>query len=135
VGKYHWSNGEKLTHEYTFVAHHVFDHYLEQLLTSNPGLKKSFEKQIDLIKTNPYIGSPMKYAPSDIAGRVYKKKMGGSSGYSICYIIFREMKVVLGVYITPEARKDIDYREFPWDILVQAVKDFNPKNLDKFRIV
>jgi len=135
VGKFLWSNGEKLTHEFTFIAHHIFDHYLDQLLENDPALKKSYEKQIDLIKTNPYIGSPMKYAPSDIAGRVYKKKMGGRSGYSICYIIFREIKVVLGVYITPEARKDIDYRKFPWEKLTQAVKDFNAKDLEKFRIV
>jgi len=77
----------------------------------------------------------MKYAPCDIAGLIYKKKIGGRRGYSLCYIIFKDMNVALGIYITPESRGEIDYRKFPWQILASAIKDFKDKEIEKFRIV
>lgn len=124
-----------MAHKYTFVAHHLFDYYLDQILAGEPGLQKSFDKQIDLIKTNPEIGTPMKYAPPDIAGRIRKKKMGGRRGYSICYIVFEKYNAVLGVYVTPEPRDEIDYRKFPWEILVEAKDDFVNQRKDKLRII
>jgi hypothetical protein len=121
--------------EYTFVAHHLFDYYLDQVLKNEPGLRKSYEKQIALIRTNPEIGTKMRYAPHEIAGRIRKKKMGGSGGYSICYVVYPAKSVALGVYVTPEARDDIDYRDFPWDVLLEAVQDFDEGKIAKFRIV
>ena len=133
--KFRWSNGVQLTREYVFVAHHIFDHCLDQVLEKNPQLEDSYRKQVRRIKSNPDTGKRMKYAPQPLAGRLRKVKIGGRKGYSLCYVVFEQFQAVLGVFITPEDRSKVDYRNFPWETLVEAAEDFQKKDLSKLRIV
>ena len=134
AGKLNWSNG-LLKHEYNFVAHHIFLHYRDELLSNKPELKNSYDKRIENIKINPFIGSPMKYVPEPLQGKIFKVKIGGRKGHSLCYIIFEERKIALGVYITPKSRDKVDYKNFPWDHFLEAAEDYKKGNLKNFKIL
>lgn len=120
--------------KHTFVAHHIFDHYYNQLIKSEPNLQKIVDDKIRLAAENPLAGSPLQAAPNDLAGRI-RKIWIRQNGRRLFYIHFPDQKVVLGIFITPVSRGDFDYSDFPWELFVEAKEDFDQKRLEKFRIV
>ena len=117
-----------------FLAHIIFDECKTNLIEVDNKLEKSCNKKIALIRQNPLIGTKMKYMPPDLHGMIYKIKVGGRREYSLCYIYIQSLRIAIGVYITGEKRKDINYRNFPWDHFIKAKQDFDNENKSKFRL-
>jgi len=124
-----------LSSDWIFIAHHIFDHYRDQLIEAKPHLEKSLDHQIAMIKADAYVGGTLKSAPPPLQGRIRKRYVRGRKGHRLFYITYPKNKLVIGVFITPEPRAKIDYREFPWHLFLEAHEDFEEKRLDKFRIV
>jgi len=123
-----------LPNKHAFIAHHIFDHYYNQLIEAAPELKDILDDKIRIAAENPLAGEPLQGAPQPLQGRIRKLRVR-KGGRRLFYIHFPEYEVVLGVFITPESRKGFNYAEFPWALFEEAADDFNDRKLENFRII
>ena len=76
---------------YRFLAHHIFEHYYNQLVEVNPKLKKSLDTAIQKVKSNPAtVGEWMRGVPPELQGKIYKMWVSGRGGHRLFYLFFSE---------------------------------------------
>ncbi|MBN1535928.1 MAG: hypothetical protein JW908_04290 [Anaerolineales bacterium] len=120
--------------EWTLLAHSNFIQKRDKLISADKSLSAKFPKRIDFIREYPEnTQNRIQGLSEDIAGRVYKVKVGGSSGYNIYYLTFPKNRLCLIMTVYLKKRKDTDYRyDIPIDEFYEAINDFENGTKEKF---
>lgn len=117
---------------YRIVWHKVFS-YQYTLLDKNSLLRRQIDKQLEVIKTNQETaGSPLRYLPSDLAGKIRKLRVGGAKKYRMFIKVdVKEREIRIG-FVDPRLRGKLDYRDLPLEIFSLPESEIDERNLKAF---
>lgn len=108
-------------YNYHLARHPSFDKIIKEIIKNNYKAKKTIKTALEKLLTEPYkVGKPLKGAPPDLQGKIWRIWVGGSKGLRIFYYIDKKRKTV--VVLDIQRRSDIDYNSL-----------FDIKGWNKFR--
>jgi hypothetical protein len=117
---------------YKIIWHKVFS-YQYNHLHKNSLLKRQIDKQIEVIKTNQETaGSPLRFLPSDLAGKIRKLRVGGTKKYRMFFKVDVEEREIRIGFVDPRLRGKLDYRDLPLEIFSLPESEMDEKMLKKF---
>ena len=86
-----------------------------------------------MIKTNQETaGSPLRYLPSDLAGKIRKLRVGGTKKYRMFLKVEVEEKEIRIGFVDPRLRGKLDYRDLPLEIFSLPESEIDEKKLKGF---
>ena len=95
-------------YNYNLARHPSFDKIIQEIGKNNEKAEKTIATAIEKLLTEPYkVGKPLKGAPPDLQGKIWRIWVGGKKGFRIFYSIDKKKKTV--VLLDIQLRADIDY--------------------------
>ncbi|KPK99303.1 MAG: hypothetical protein AMJ91_08240 [candidate division Zixibacteria bacterium SM23_73_3] len=119
---------------YKIVWHGIFDYQYKHLQKNSP-LKRQIDTQLRVISSDPVnAGTPLKFLPEDLAGKIRKLWVGGRKGHRMIIKTNHQERLVKVVFVTPEKRGHIDYKKLIRDLVDFIDGQVEEKMLKKFII-
>lgn len=101
---------------YKIVWHGIFDYQYKHLQENSP-LKHQIDTQLRVIASDPAnAGTPLKFLPDDLAGKIRKLWVGGRKGHRMLIKMDHRKKVVTICFVTPVKRSQLDYKKLTPDL-------------------
>jgi len=117
---------------YSITWHKVFCYQYEHL-KKNSLLKRQVDKQLEVIQRNPQqAGAPLRYLPSDLAGKIRRLYVGGPGKYRMFIKTDDKKQEVKIGFIDPRLRGKLDYGDLPLEIFTLPEDEIDEKMLRKF---
>jgi len=100
----------------------------------NPTVTESFLKQCEKASADPFkAGKSMGGLPRELQGSVYRLWIKGPKGFRFIYVVHRELKIVMGVFVSADPRSNFDYNKVPWlEYAEKIYEDLTAKNMKQF---
>lgn len=118
--------------KYRIIRHKVFSYQYKHLKKASL-LKRQVDQQLKVIESNPETaGTPLRYLPSDLAGKIKRLWVGGRRKYRMIIKVDSNAKTIKIGFIDPRLRKDIDYGDLPLNIFELPEDEIDEKKLKKF---
>ncbi|KPL05473.1 MAG: hypothetical protein AMJ73_00760 [candidate division Zixibacteria bacterium SM1_73] len=119
---------------YKIAWHEIFK-YQYKHMQENSFLKRQVDTQLQVIASDPpNAGTPRKFLPPDLAGKVKKLWVGGRTGHRIFIKTDHDKRVVTVLFITPVKRGHKDHKKLTRDLIKLIDTQVDEKRLKKFII-
>jgi len=124
-----------LTAPRRFIVHESFLRQHKEFVDNHPELEAELLSQYRKAFDDPSAGKPMKRIPlEELQGKVFRLRIGGRQRYRLVYVYSKEHGVILPAWISPVARRDLNYDREPWlEYAQECSRDLAEGNTQKFK--